>query len=63
MVNIPSMKNTGEKFVTFLIILEQIRHTCNFYLNSSVDYLIYIVFIFQYFAPTGYLLFLFSYYS
>ena len=32
MVNMPSMKNTGKKYVTFLIISEQ-SHTRNLYFN------------------------------
>ena len=35
-----------------LIITEQIRHTRNTYLYSLVVYLIYIVFIFQYFTTS-----------
>ena len=34
MVSMPSMKNTGKKFVTFLIITEQ-SHTRNLYLKIA----------------------------
>ena len=43
---------TGKIFLTFLIITEQIRHSRNMYQFSLVVYLIYIVFIFQYFTTS-----------
>ena len=45
MANIPSMKNTGEKIVTFMIIIKQ-SHTRNLYFN-----IVFIIFILN-FAPT-----------